>query len=207
VAPNNYCTLGDIKDALPDTDWGTNYDALLTYLAGAASRALDRTTKRPPGFWNVTTDTVRQYIGSGVAQQWVDPLAAAPTLVEMDVTGGGDWVAVNSTDYYLWPYNAVDLGQPYRRLDFSPLHSQTYYLWYRWQGQPSIRITGKWGWATKTPDEVKQAATIQAVKWFKRAQQAFADTGAIIELGQLRYTKALDPDVAEMCKSLTRITV
>ena len=54
---------------------------------------------------------------------------------------------------------------------------------------------------TSPPDEIKQATIIQAMRWFKRGQQAFSDTGAVLELGQLRYTQKLDPDVALILES------
>lgn len=42
---------------------------------------------------------------------------------------------------------------------------------------------------------VEQATLTQAARFFKRAQQAYADAGANYELGQLVYAKRLDPDV------------
>jgi hypothetical protein len=42
---------------------------------------------------------------------------------------------------------------------------------------------------------VEQATLTQAARWFKRAQQAYADAGANVELGRLVYAKRLDPDV------------
>lgn len=50
--------------------------------------------------------------------------------------------------------------------------------------------------ATWRPDELAhQAALIQAARFFKRAQQAFADAGANVDLGKLIFAKKLDPDV------------
>jgi len=54
---------------------------------------------------------------------------------------------------------------------------------------------------------VKQAVLIQAARWFKRGQQGFRDTGAIVELGQLMYTRALDPDVAALIEHLRRMAI
>jgi hypothetical protein len=49
---------------------------------------------------------------------------------------------------------------------------------------------------------VKRAALIQAIRLFKRGQQAYQDASASIELGQLIYTRKLDPDVAFMLSGL-----
>jgi len=49
------------------------------------------------------------------------------------------------------------------------------------------------------PDPVvKQATIAQALRWFKRGQQSFQDTGGIAELGTLTYTKKLDPEIESM---------
>lgn len=77
-----------------------------------------------------------------------------------------------------------------------------------WYAYPkAVKVVGKFGYTTATPDDVKQATIIQAVRWFKRGQQSFKDTGAIAELGQLQYTQALDPDVAQLLKHLRRVTL
>ena len=52
------------------------------------------------------------------------------------------------------------------------------------------------------PQELATNCTrIQAVRWFKRAQQAFADVSAAMELGQLTYAQELDPDIRSMLKA------
>ncbi len=50
----------------------------------------------------------------------------------------------------------------------------------------------------RPPELVKQATIAQALRWFKRGQQAFTDTGGIVELGTLLYTKKLDPEIETM---------
>ena len=78
-------------------------------------------------------------------------------------------------------------------------------IWYRFP--KSVRITAKWGYSTTPPQEIRQATIIQVTRWFKRAQQAYQDTGAILELGQLRYVRELDPDVSLIIDHYRRVTV
>ena len=59
-----------------------------------------------------------------------------------------------------------------------------------------MKIVGKFGYSVAVPDDIKQAAIIMTVRYFKRGQQGFNDVGAVVELGQLRYVDKLDPDVA-----------
>jgi len=61
---------------------------------------------------------------------------------------------------------------------------------------PVAKITAKWGFATVVPDQIKTACIMQSARWYKRLQSSMADTLASGELGQLLYTKKLDPDVA-----------
>ena len=60
------------------------------------------------------------------------------------------------------------------------------------------------------PDDLAHQATlIQAIRFFKRAQQGFADAGANLDLGKLVFAKKLDPDVEAilMTAGLRRLTV
>lgn len=201
---NAYATVDEVKAALPDVSWGTAYDALLAELVQRASRAIDRFTQRHPGAYYVTADETRYFDGSGTRELWIDELAAAPTEVAVDEAGDGTYTVWAPTDYIPWPYNAPALGQPYLRLDVDQLNG-TKSIWYRFPR--SVRVTGKFGYSTAPPDDVKQATIIQAVRWFKRGQQAFQDVGAITELGQLRYLQALDPDVKALIEHLRRVAV
>lgn len=69
-------------------------------------------------------------------------------------------------------------------------------IWYKFPR--AVKITGRHGFSVAPPDVIKEITVIQAVRWFKRGQQAFADTSAIINLGQMAYTKKLDPDMEQV---------
>jgi hypothetical protein len=204
MAANDYCTHADIEAANPDVTWGTTYDALGALLATRASRLIDRHAKVEPGFFSVSEDTTRWFAGTGGSSLWIGRLAAAPTTVSVALTGvvdgpagtGGTYTAYAATDYQLWPANALLVGEPYQRIDAA---GSTYTTWVA--GEKTVKIVGKFGWSTTTPTEVLQAAVIQATRWLQRGRQAYQDTGAVIELGQLTYTKALDPDVVVILDS------
>ena len=202
-----YCNLAEVQAAMPDVNMGSSYDAILDALCLRASRLIDGYFGRKPGAFSADTDETRYYTGSGCAEQWIDELAAAPTSVSIAETGSVTvYTALVATDYYLWPDNAALDGIPYMRLDLDRLNGTRVY----WpQFRKSVKVVGKFGFSTTPPDEIRQAAIIQVAKWFKRGQQAFADTGAIVELGQLRYTQKLDPDVEQILSEpkLQRLTV
>ena len=194
ASPNDYVTVAEIKAGMPDTDWGNSYDAFLKILATGVGRLLDRHLGLDPGSLLVDTDETRYYDGTGTSRQWIDPIAAVPTTVSMDLTGDQvTYTVISSSDYEMWPKNALQLGEPFYRMDMKLLANPTYYLWYSYPN--SIKVTGKFGFYTEVPGYVKQVATMQAIRWFKRAQQGFQDVGAIRELGQLQYVKGIDPDL------------
>ena len=192
---------------MPDGNWSTTYDTLLAVLAKRASRAIDRYLKRKPGAFYVNTDVTLYFTGSGSRTLWIGELAAAPTSVSVAETGDivtPDYTLWAETDYMCWPFNALDAGMPYVRLDIDQLNGSKS-VWYSFP--KSVKIVGKFGYSTSVPDDVMQVACIQTARWLKRGQQAFQDTGAIMELGQLTYTQRLDPDVANLIDWLMPVTI
>jgi hypothetical protein len=192
---SDYITLDDLKTNMADSglDGVADYDVVMDALITRASRMIDRLTGREPGAFAVTADTTRYFTPTCPTEVWIGELAAAPTTVSMSQTGSlTDHTDLASTDYILWPYNAALEGRPYRRIDLDTLNGD-YGVYY--QFPKSIKVVGKFGYAESAPEEVVQATLVQAMRWFKRAQQGFADTGAIIELAQLRYVDKLDRDI------------
>ena len=205
MATNDYCTADEVTAAMPDGNWGAGYDALLLLLAARASRAIDRYTKREPGAYYVNADTTRYFTAEGDVSLQVGEMAAVPTTVSIAEAGDiTDLTALVATDYFMEPYNALAEGLPYNFIKLDVLNGD----WAYWPGfQKSVVIVGKFGYAAAVPDDVKQCSIIQCARWFKRGQQGFQDTGAIIELGQLRYTRTMDPDVQEMVDHLRKVTI
>lgn len=210
---NDYAVPEDVKlelpDAIPSSDG--SYDPLLQALIERASRLIDRFTRREPGSWaRSSTDTeTRYYDGSGSREQFIDSIVAAPTLVAVSETGSlvdSDYTTYASTDYYLHPYNAAALGEPYTSIILDTINGSRS-VFYRFPR--SVKITAAFGYSDtdNTPPEITQATIIQVARWFGRARQGWADTGAIAELGQLTYTKKLDPEIQEILDHLKRMVI
>jgi len=199
IMANNYCRIAEVKAMLADTQWSTSYDAILTSLVKRASRFIDLAVKKWPGYFAANADETRYFQGSGKLSLWVDEICASPTSVAVAETGDivtPTYTAWAATDYILWPYNAIAMGEPYTRLDIDVLNGNKA-IWYRYP--KSVRIIGKFGYTTTagTPEPIVQATIVQTVRWFKRGQQAFQDVGAIKDLGQLKYVQDLDPDIKQ----------
>ena len=189
----DYCEVDDIKTYLGE-QWtsGVKYDTLLEGLIEEASRLIDREmgwgdchyAAGDPVAVARLFDTVSGY------EIEVDRCLQAAAAIAVDETVSGVYVAwVLNTDYLLWPYNEAY----FIRVVIKTGAAKTFV-----DGQQLLQVTGTWGGATTPPAEIRMAAIITASRWFKRGMQGFQDTGAIIEVGQLVYRKALDPDVKEI---------
>lgn len=217
----DYIGTSDIKleldkdgDLLPSTD--ISYDTFLALLATQASRAIDKYTGREDGAYAVTTDTVRYFDGNGKLNLLVDEICSTDITVEVAESGqidhsfgttDGNYTTWSSTEFTEFPYNAIAKGQPITELHIDPVNGSKP-GWYRYP--KAVRLTAYYGYSTSdnTPELIKKACLIQAVRWFKRSDQAFQDTGAIIELGQLVYTQELDPDIrAILGTDLNRVAI
>lgn len=210
----DYITVADIKVVMPDTTFGTSYDDLLAKIVTRASREFDRLTKRPTGAYAVGADSTRYFDGSGVRELWIGELAAAPTSVSVaeagdvdDASGsGGDYTDWETSDYLLWPPNALAEGRPIIRLDIDQLNGSKA-IWYAFP--KSVKIVSLFGYSSSSnlPDDVVLATTIIATRLFKRGQQGFQDVSAVKDLAQLRYAKGVDPEVTEIIDYFKRTTI
>ena len=133
---------------------------------------------------------------SGLEMQINRCLDDAAFAVRVDENADGTYTAwVRNTDYITWPYDEGWITKVIVKDDASKVFPA---------GQRLLEVTARWGAFSTPPHEIQQACMITASRWFKRGLQQFQDTGAIVELGQLVYTKALDPDVIEILRVSAR---
>lgn len=201
---NSYSTAADVIALMPDNSaaFGTSLNTVLNTLIVQASRMIDAHLARKPGAFAVGDATTRYFDGSGKRTLWIGELAAVPSAVAVAETGqidhsggtGGTYTAWAASDFLVAPYNAFEDGQPIHWLEIDLLNGSKA-VWYAFP--KAVKITGLFGFAStaNTPDEIHHATAVQALRWFKRAQQAYRDLGAAPELGQLNFVKELDPEV------------
>jgi hypothetical protein len=184
---NEYGTVDELKTRLNIEPTDTSRDTLLTRSLGAASRGIERATGRR--FWLDATPTVRTY---NPRRRLVTEADGELLRVDDigDVTGmvveaGGNGTAFYTiTDYETWPDNALADGEPITAL-LRPMNIWAIPI-------TRIRITAKFGWPT-VPDEVTEAALIQATRLFKRKDSPEGIIGNA-EWGVVRLSRR-DPDV------------
>ncbi|MFI5755625.1 phage gp6-like head-tail connector protein [Streptomyces sp. NPDC051569] len=178
---NEYAQLDALKARLDIEVDDTTRDELLGNALAAASRGIDTATGRR--FWidpdpvartfALAGRTVRDERGDRVL---LDDIGDEPLLVESGSTGA--WTAL--TDYESSPDNALLRGRPITALSGA------------WWGAGRIRVTARWGWP-QVPDEIREAALIQAARLYRRKDSPEGVTGSA-EWGVVRLSRR-DPDV------------
>ena len=189
----DYITVSELAATLTLAE--TFADADMAVAITAASREVDRRTGRK--FWNDTGS--RYYSPSNTMRLWVDDLTAL-TGVAVDWAGDGTFATAwtLNTDFFLEPFNAVVDERPWTTITVRQLSGRYFPSWER-----SVRVTGTFGW-TAVPKGVKQATSVLASRFMKRAREApFGVAGFGIDGGAVRITN-YDPDVDALLSDFVR---
>ena len=195
-----YCVTADVKSRL-GAQWtsGTTYDEELEEAIEEASRQLDLALGWEECNFAASdlATVIRYYDGLGGTEMGIDRfLDDAAFAVAVDDNADGVYTAwVRNTDYITWPYNAAFITE----LVLATGSTVGFTV-----AQRSVEVTGRIGAYAEPPAVIRKAAVIMVTKAYKRAMQAFQDTGAIEELGQLKYVLAIDPEVEAILKTIPR---
>lgn len=214
-----YGTAEQLK-AQPGITGGED-DSTIDLMLSAASAAIDGYCGRPlDGFLASELASSRLYAGKGLPYLWIDE-AVEVSKLEVKLNKSADWLELDVSEYLGFQGNPDDPNFnrfPYRGLmltgsrlfvllgdtdpGFIPINGINPNTTQR--VLPSVRVTGRWGYADLTPPQVVQATITQAARWFKRGQSFWADTAADSAMGTLSYRQSLDPDI-EMMLKLSRL--
>lgn len=213
-----YATAAQLK-AQPGITSGDD-DTVIDLMLSAASAAIDGFCGRPlDGFLASELPSSRLYAGTGLPYLWIDE-AVEVSQVELKFSKTDTvWTLLDVSEYLgfqggpespnfnRFPFRALmltndrifpaigDLQSDFITVDGVSSSMRTL---------PSVRVTGRWGYADLTPPMVVQATITQAARWFKRGQSFWADTTADSSFGSLSYRQSLDPDI-EMMLKLSRL--
>jgi hypothetical protein len=183
---NEYGDLGALKERLGIESSDTSRDSLLTKALAAASRGIDRATGRR--FWLDPAVVARTFNPRGrVVREadgdvfLVDDIGSIAGLI-VETGSGASFAAV--TGYETAPDNALLDGQPITGL------RRVNGFW--GTATSRVRITARFGWPS-VPDDVAEAALIQAARLFRRKDSPEGVTGSA-EWGVVRLSRR-DPDV------------
>lgn len=188
----DYITTAELKAFLRISD--TVDDVQLAVAITAASRAIDDHCGRQ--FGKVASAEARTYTARydyhrGV---WVVDIDDLDDTTSFALTVAG----TTETAYTLEPRNAVLKGMAYTRLvvdsDATTQPAGDY---------DEIVPTGKWGWTT-VPTGVKQAAYVQASRFFSRRDSPYGIAGSPDQGSEMRLLSRVDPDVGVSLRKYRR---
>jgi hypothetical protein len=192
---NGYATLAQVKAALRITD--SVDDALLEMAIESGSRAIDGYANR--SFYSQGS-AVRIFTPNDNFLTEIDDLVTL-TLLETKTDDDSAFDTIFAADdYQLEPLNGrVDgLAVP-----FNFIRAVGDYLFTQFEQEATVRVTGVWGWPS-VPISITQATVIQASRIYKRLDSPLGVAG-ISDIGIMRVSNRLDPDVAQLVDPLRRI--
>ena len=186
ILVNGYCTLDELK-APGRLDIGDNDsidDTHLESVITAVSRCIDADRNRR--FYAVSE--TRYYTPETALFVPVDDLLSVTTL-KTDENGDGTYERTwATTDYYLYPYNAVVNGRSYIAIERSLLSN---YLFTR--VRKSVEIAGSFGYSTTTPAAIKEACLLICARVWGRNKKPYGISGSA-DLGTLEVINAVSKD-------------
>jgi phage gp36-like protein len=195
---NNYASLNEVKQAMSIPVSDVVDDTMLEIAIESASRSIDAYTGR-------------NFYSSGTATRYFSPKSNyvcdtddMAQFIEVKTTDSTDQYTIEwkTTDYQLEPLNNVVDGVyvPFTRIRaigdnlFQPLN-----------GEATVEVKAVFGY-TPMPIQIKQACIIQASRLFKRLDSPLGVAG-IGDLGVIRVSSRLDPDVAMLIDPYRKIQV
>lgn len=202
AAANEYVTVSEVKNTLSITS--STYDTDLAICVNTASREIDAFCGRR--FWSDSGSTVvRYYTPTDWRRLQIDDLQTLTTLaVDQDGDGTYEETWTNNTDFVLEPMNAPTEtpARPWESLVVRANSTRTLPAGV----ERSVKLTGKFGWAA-VPDEIQTAASILAVRLFKRTREAHFGVAAFggDQSTAIRIART-DPDVANLLAGYVRHT-
>jgi hypothetical protein len=191
-----YATLAQVKAALRITD--SVDDTLLEMARVSASDLIDGYTGRT----FTTSGTVTRVFAPAddYVLQTDDIAGTALTITSSTGADGVFDVTWKTTDYQLEPLNGVSNGQ---EVPFTRIRAIQDYLWPTAGGEATVRVRGVYGFPS-IPLVITQATVLQSSRIFTRLQSPLGVAG-FGEMGVVRVTRALDPDVAALVEPYRRI--
>lgn len=200
---SDYVTLQELKNTLDAMQVNFfDYDAQMAI--SAASRSVDEYCGRrffTEGTFTryYTARNLGGYPYGGQGYVDIDDLVTAST-VQTDWDGDGvlDTTWTQNTDYVLEPFNAASVSKPYEVLRVNPRSSLRFPVYPR-----GVAVTGGWGWPA-VPAQVKEATTVLAIRFVRRAREASFGVVSVGIDGQAVHIPRMDPDVGMMLSPLVK---
>ena len=194
---NCYCTLSDLKTSLAIED--IQDDAGLEAAILTASRMIDDYTGRFFYRDGTTAAPVTRYY---TPDSWyitnLDDFVSLNQIALDDDFDQTYPTILAASDYLIEPINNARRGWPYTRITAIDRYIFPYAY------PQSVRVQAVWGWPS-VPAEIAMATKLQASRLFIRRQSPFGIAGTP-EIGTVRLTSRLDPDVEALIRPFRKMS-
>lgn len=180
-----YASIAELK-IYKDISGGAD-DALLESLIARAQQAIDTYTHRT---FAASADTTRYFtVGEDTDGDvlWFDEDICSITTVTTDADGDAD--VVSSANYVTMPRNRT----PYYGIKL--LSSSSFDWTYTDDPEAGISVTGKWGYSTAAPDDIKQACVRWSAYMYAQKDAQVFDVTAIPDAGVIQVPQGIPADV------------
>lgn len=195
---NGYITLNELKQAMTIPSSDIIDDDMLEIAIESASRAIDSYTNR--NFYSAGTAT-RFYTPNDSYICETDDFSQLVSLHTLDPnsTFTIQWAV---KDYQLEPLNGIVDG---KATPFTRIRAIDDIVFQTLNGQATVKLVAVFGYSS-VPIEVKQACLIQSSRLMKRLDSPLGIAG-FGDMGVMRVSSRLDPDVAQLVDSYRKIRV
>ena len=194
---NCYCTLSDLKTSLAIED--IQDDTALEAAILTASRMIDDYTGRFFYRDGTTAAPVTRYY---TPDSWyitnLDDFVSLNQIALDDDFDQTYTTILAASDYLIDPVNNARRGWPYTRITAIDRYIFPYAY------PQSVRVQAVWGWPS-VPAEISMATKLQASRLFIRRQSPFGIAGTP-EIGTVRLTSRLDPDVEALIRPFRKMS-
>lgn len=205
----------------------TTMDEAIEGLIESASEHIDRYCGYPDGFLAAKTASAREFAGSGVGHQWIDPCVAI-TLVEVkssatssayETWASTDWIAfAGSPSRPNFNPTSMSRPRPYVGLMIDRVQGDYSHFTSGKTGAlltgfppladdiretymvPTVRVTARWGYAELVPATIKEATIMMVLRYLGREMSKMADASGTTDIGRLYYVKRIDPEIEQLLK-------
>ncbi len=186
-----YAALADVRTYLGIATAETGDDTLITALIARAQSIIDRYTGRK---FEASASTARYF-----ERFALDRSDRSLLLVDEDLltvtelkNGDNDETIISSSDYWLWPYNAVADGVPYWGIKLKD--NATNDGW-EFDTDGRVKVTGTWGYSATAPDGIKHATIRLAGYLYRQRDSQVFETTADPVTGQMIIPPGMPKDV------------
>jgi len=202
---NGYATRNQVKAALRIGTADTIDDDLIDNCVGAASRLIDGYCNRR--FWQTGTAEARIYQAEDSFYCSIDDVAGTAITLKTSSQADGTFdVTWKVSDYQLEPLNGNLDGLTW---SYDKIRAVGDYLFptvnANYGEQALVQVTAIFGWPS-VPEPVTQATIIQASRIFKRYDAPLGVAG-FGDLGAIRVSRYLDPDMAQLVEPYRRMRI